>query len=79
MASKPIVVVTGATGAQGGSVISALLKDGKYRIRGCTRDVNSEKAKQLAARGVDMARVDTTSKVDLLAAFKDAHAVFGGK
>jgi uncharacterized protein YbjT (DUF2867 family) len=78
MASKNLVVVTGATGAQGGSVIEALLKDGKYRIRGCTRDVNSEKAKQLAAKGVELAKAEISSKAEMVAAFKDAYAVFGG-
>ena len=35
----------GATGAQGGSVVDALLADGKYKVRGATRDPESEKGK----------------------------------
>jgi len=45
--SKPIITVIGATGAQGGSTIQYLLKDGKYHLRALTRNPNSEKSEQL--------------------------------
>jgi len=32
-ADKKIIAVTGATGAQGSSVVRFLLKDGKYHVR----------------------------------------------
>lgn len=44
MSDKPLIVVTGATGAQGGSVVKFLLEDGGFRIRGVTRNTQSEKA-----------------------------------
>ena len=41
---KKIIAVTGATGAQGGSVVRFLLKDGKYHVRGITRKADSPSA-----------------------------------
>ena len=49
--SKTIAVM-GATGAQGGAVVNALLKDGEFSIRAVTRDPESEKAKALLGKGV---------------------------
>lgn len=43
--SKPIIAVSGATGAQGGSVVRVLLKDGGFHIRALTRNVESPAAK----------------------------------
>ncbi|CAB4398185.1 unnamed protein product [Rhizophagus irregularis] len=53
MSQKPLVVVSGATGAQGGSVVNSLLATGHYKIRALTRNPNSDKAKALKAKGVD--------------------------
>lgn len=38
---KPLIVVVGATGKQGGSVINALIQSGKWRIRGLSRQISS--------------------------------------
>lgn len=43
------ITVFGATGAQGGSVVHQLLQDSRWKVRGITRDVYSEKSKQLAS------------------------------
>jgi uncharacterized protein YbjT (DUF2867 family) len=32
MASRPLVTIVGATGAQGGAVIHSLVKSGKYKV-----------------------------------------------
>lgn len=45
MSNKPIIAVTGATGAQGGSVVRFLLKDGGFQVRALTRNVDSDAAK----------------------------------
>jgi uncharacterized protein YbjT (DUF2867 family) len=45
--SKKGIAVFGATGKQGSSVLRALLKNGSYHVKTITRNVNSEKAKQL--------------------------------
>jgi len=55
---KKIVAVTGITGHQGGSVVESLLKSGTYSVRGLTRDPTSDKAKLLAARGVEIVKAD---------------------
>ena len=46
MTSK-VITVLGATGAQGGSVLRALLNSG-YHVRALTRNANTDKAKDLA-------------------------------
>jgi hypothetical protein len=60
MSSPKLVTVYGATGLQGGSVVESLLKDtsGDFKVRGITRNTNSEKSKALASRGVEMVQAD---------------------
>ncbi len=52
MAEKKIIAVLGATGAQGGGLVRAILSDlsGGFAARAITRDVNSDKAKELLRR-----------------------------
>ena len=59
MAKKTIAVV-GATGAQGGGLVRAILADpsGEFAARALTRDVNSEKAKALAKLGAEVVAVN---------------------
>lgn len=53
--SAPLVVVVGATGIQGGSVIENLAASTKpYRMRGISRDATKPKAKALVDRGVEV-------------------------
>ncbi|KAK0109493.1 hypothetical protein ONS95_002183 [Cadophora gregata] len=77
---KKIIAIIGATGGQGGSVANTLLSDPKmtseWSIRGITRDASKESSKKLASRGVEVVTADLNSKESLLAAFKDAYAVF---
>ncbi len=62
LTSKKIILVIGATGVQGGAVIDALLQplaDGSpspYAIRALTRDPQSQRAKELAGRGIEVVR-----------------------
>ena len=46
------IVVTGATGLQGGAVARRLLEDG-WQVRGLTRNAASKRARALAALGAD--------------------------
>lgn len=57
--SKKIILVIGATGAQGLAVVDALLapaatgSSSPYAVRALTRDLDSPRAKLLAGRGVE--------------------------
>lgn len=69
--------VCGATGRQGRAVIDALLRRGGWRIRGLTRDPDQPVARDLAALGVELVRVDLADRRGLEVAFAGASAVFG--
>jgi uncharacterized protein YbjT (DUF2867 family) len=65
-----LITVIGATGAQGGSVVAAALKSGLYKVRGVTRNVNSEAAKALSAKGVELVTADVNDVKSLEQAFQ---------
>ncbi|KAL3447911.1 hypothetical protein BJX65DRAFT_86630 [Aspergillus insuetus] len=75
---KPILAVLGATGNQGGSIISYFLSlsPSPYALRGITRDPSSPKSASLAAAGVDMVKANVDDPSSLDAAFKGASAIF---
>ena len=52
-----MIVVTGATGLQGGAVTRHLLKDG-WHVRGLTRNAASKQAQALAALGAEVVQGD---------------------
>jgi NmrA-like family len=72
----PLLTVVGSTGTQGRSVIEAALKEGKYSIRGLTRNPNSPNAKALAARGVEMVSADLNDAQSLIKAFEGSTAIY---
>ena len=78
MAEKKIIAVLGATGAQGGGLVRAILADpiGGFAARALTRDVNSEKAKALARQGADVVATDVDNPESLKKAFADAYGAF---
>lgn len=53
--NKDIILVTGATGNQGGAIARLLLADG-YQVRAMTRDPQGDKAKALAALGAQVVK-----------------------
>ena len=75
MSDSRLVLVTGATGQQGGSVARRLLEGG-FRVRGITRNLESDAASQLAGLGAEMARAEFTDAGSLSAALEDVDAVF---
>jgi len=75
--TKPLIAVVGATGRQGGSVVDALLRSGKWRVRGLSRNTESAQAKALAAKGVEMVQCHVSNNPEqLVDAFKGAYGVF---
>ena len=78
MADTKIIAVVGATGAQGGGLVRAILNDpsGGFRVRALTRNVGSDKAKALAQAGAEVVAADVDDVESLERAFAGAHGVF---
>ncbi|KAK1986738.1 NmrA-like family protein [Colletotrichum cereale] len=72
-----LIVVTGATGTQGGSVARLLAKDPSWKVRGITRNADSDKAKELEALGIEMVSANLNDASSLSHAFEGAVAIFG--
>lgn len=72
----PLVVILGATGVQGGSVVKSLLETKKYKIRGLTRNVDSESSKKLKEKGVEMVKCNLFNKKDIENGFENADIVY---
>lgn len=78
MAEKKIIAVVGATGAQGGGLVRAILNDpsGGFAARAIARDVNSDKAKDLARMGAEVVAADIDDEASLTRAFKGAYGAY---
>ena len=78
MADKKIIAVVGATGAQGGGLVQAILNDpdGGFAVRAITRDPNSEKAQALAAQGTEVVQADLKDVESLKRAFAGAYGAY---
>lgn len=74
---KKIILVTGATGAQGGSVAKALLKKGQFAVRILTRNPGSAAARSLEQAGAEVFKGDMKDIESLKTAMKGCYGVFG--
>lgn len=76
--NKKIIAVVGATGAQGGGLVRAIAADpdGPFTARAITRDVNSDKARELAALGVEVVAADIDEADSVRRAFEGAYGAF---
>ncbi|KAJ6031620.1 hypothetical protein N7540_002352 [Penicillium herquei] len=74
--SKPVFVILGATGNQGGSVVSRFLSSSAYSLRVVTRNPFSPKALALATQGVEVVSGDFDDPSSLDVALKDASLIF---
>ena len=79
MAEKKIIAVVGATGAQGGGLVRAILSDksGEFAARAITRNPDSDKAKELAKMGAAIVKADLDNLESLKKAFAGAYGVYG--
>ena len=78
MSNKKIIAVTGATGAQGGGLVRAILADpaGSFAARAITRNPGSEAAIALRDQGVEVVQADLDDDASLRRAFAGAHGAF---
>ena len=78
MEGKKIIAVVGATGAQGGGMVRAILADksGGFAVRALTRDVNSDKAKALARSGAEVVAADIDDSASVKKAFEGAYGAY---
>jgi uncharacterized protein YbjT (DUF2867 family) len=78
MSEKKIIAVVGATGAQGGGLVRAILADpnGGFAVRAITRDVTSASARALAQQGAEVVAGDIDDEASLTRALAGAHGAF---
>jgi len=76
MSSENVVLVTGGTGSQGGATVTHLLAAKQVRVRVLTRNLESPKARSLAARGVELVKGDFDDVASLGPALAGVSAAF---
>ena len=78
MADRKIIAVVGATGAQGGGLVRAILADpaGGFAVRAITRNAASDKAKALAKLGAEVVAADLDDAASVKRAFAGAYGAF---
>lgn len=78
MADNKVIAVVGATGAQGGGLVRAILADksGGFSARALTRDPNSDKAKSLAKLGAEVVQANVDDVESLRRAFGGAYGAY---
>ena len=75
---KKTIAVVGATGAQGGGLVRAILADptGGFAVRAVTRDVGTEKAREIAKLGAEVVAANVDDVESLKRAFRGAHGAY---
>ena len=78
MNAKKVLAITGATGAQGGGLLRAILADqsSEFAPRAITRNPDSEKARAIAAEGVEVVSADLDDVESLKKAFSGAYGAY---
>ena len=73
--TERLILVSGATGQQGGAVARSLLERG-FRVRALTRDTEKPEAQALVERGAEVVRGDLEDRPSLDWAIEGAYGVF---
>ena len=78
MSNRKVIAVVGATGAQGGGLVRAILKDkdSGFVARVLTRDLNSPRARELAKMGAEVVAADVDDVESLKKAFAGAYGAY---
>ena len=78
MADKKIIAVAGATGAQGGGLVRAILNDpeSEFTVRAFTRNKTSEKAQELERMGAEVVEVDIDDAESLIKGLQGAYGAY---
>lgn len=78
MPEKKIIAVLGATGAQGGGLVRAILRDpqGGFAVRAITRNADGEKARELARMGAEVVAADIDNPDSMKKAFDGAYGAY---
>ena len=78
MADRKILAIVGATGAQGGGLVKAILADrsNEFMPRALTRDVTTNKAKALKDLGADVVAANVDNVESLKKAFEGAYGAY---
>jgi uncharacterized protein YbjT (DUF2867 family) len=78
MPDKKIIAVVGATGAQGGGLVRAILADptSGFAVRAITRNPESEKGQALRNAGAEVVKGDIDDEASIERAFQGAYGVF---
>ncbi|TBW28077.1 NmrA/HSCARG family protein [Gramella sp. KN1008] len=78
MENDKIIAVVGATGAQGGGLVRAILNDpkGGFKVRAITRNPSSDKAQKLKDMGAEVVKADIDDKQSVIKAFEGAYGAY---
>jgi len=78
MSEKKVIAVLGATGAQGGGLVRAIQNDpnGDFSARALTRDIHSDKARELANLGAEVVAADLDDPESITRALAGAHGAY---
>ena len=78
MSDRKVIAVVGATGAQGGGLVRAILNDreGRFAVRALTRKPDSEKAQELARLGAEVVEANLDDEASLTRAFQGAWGAY---
>lgn len=78
MPDRKMIAVVGATGAQGGGLVRAIINEpaGGFAVRALTRDTQSAKAKQLTSLGVEVVSANLDDVDSVKRAFGGCYGAF---